>query len=289
MFWKLIRIWLLLFSFDSAFGANILFFFTGGTYSHDISIWPLVVRLADRNHSVTFYSAHNKKPWDDPRIKIVTPPKIKEINSHYLSDVLAMRLEKQEAVMWFTIPTWSYEICEYLVTDPDKPETKELFSGTKFDLVILDSVLCDCGHIVAHYHNAKVIVSDSTSVFPWYHHIYGFPAESNWVPSTTTFFQYPMNLLNLVQNYFEPIYWTYTRRTQLYPKLDILAKGLLQKNNVPTFLELERKAEMVFLNTHPSVEFPRSLPPNVIQTGGMQVWGQKNMDLPKVSLIISGV
>lgn len=263
--------------------ANILFFFTGGTYSHDISIWPLVVQLADRNHSVTFFSAHKKKPWRDDRVKVLNPPKIEEINNRYLGDTLKMRLQYQERALWDSIAPWSYEICEYILTNPEKSETKEIFYGQKFDLVILDSVLCDCGHIVGYYHKAKVIVSDSTSVLPWFPHVYGFPPEPSWVPVISTFFQYPMSVVNIIQNYFEPLYWTFIRRTQFYPKLELLMKGLLETSNeVPSFLELERRAKLIFINTHPSIELPHVLPPNFIQIGGMQMWGQSNATIPSV-------
>ncbi|CAG7827820.1 unnamed protein product, partial [Allacma fusca] len=47
-------------------GAKILFFFSGGTYSHKVSIWPFVAAMADRGHDVTFFSSFNKRPFEHP-------------------------------------------------------------------------------------------------------------------------------------------------------------------------------------------------------------------------------
>ncbi|ODN02587.1 UDP-glucuronosyltransferase 1-7, partial [Orchesella cincta] len=196
--------WTVFYIIPCANCANILFFFVGGTHSHDIPIWPLVVKLADRNHSVTFFSAHTRKPWKDPRIELLIPEEVKKINDRYLGDVMSLRLRGEERLVWESIPTWSYEICEYILRHPEVPE-----------------------------------------------------------------------------NYIEPYYWTYKRRTQFFPKLDKLMREFFETDNITSFEELERKTDLLFVNTHPSVELPRSLPPNIISVGGMQMYGQKNATIPK--------
>ena len=55
-------------------GANILFFFGMSTYSHRVPVWPLVEKLADKGHNITFLQPFaNKSPH--PKVTEIVSPK----------------------------------------------------------------------------------------------------------------------------------------------------------------------------------------------------------------------
>jgi len=55
-------------------GANILFFFGMSTYSHGVAAWPLVEKLANRGHNITFLHPYaNKTPH--PKVTEIVSPK----------------------------------------------------------------------------------------------------------------------------------------------------------------------------------------------------------------------
>jgi UDP-glucoronosyl and UDP-glucosyl transferase len=75
----------------------------------------------------------------------------------------------------------------------------------------------------------------------------------------------PDSILNEYMN----IKWLFWKRRLLLPQYDELARKELNLTNVPPIEELEKEISMFFLNTHFSSELPRSLPPFVVQVGGM--------------------
>ena len=56
---------------------------------------------------------------------------------------------------------------------------------------------------------------------------------------------------------------------QYYPKLDELFQETLGMPGIPSVSELERDTSLIFVNTHCSEEFARSLPPLFVPVGGM--------------------
>ena len=54
--------------------------------------------------------------------------------------------------------------------------------------------------------------------------------------------------------------------------------------NAPPIDEIVQKLEFIMVNSNEFVDYPRLLPPNVIQVGGLQIKEPK--DLPKVQLLL---
>jgi len=54
-------------------GANILFFFGMSTYSHRLAVWPLVEKLAEKGHNITFLQPFPNKTPHPNVTEIVSP------------------------------------------------------------------------------------------------------------------------------------------------------------------------------------------------------------------------
>ncbi|CAL8144001.1 unnamed protein product [Orchesella dallaii] len=261
-------------------GANILFFIGCGSPSHRISIMPLANGLADEGHNVTFV-VQEKPDGNDSKINYYVP---KEVTKHLkerrgsgnVLDLYWMRSKGLVIAMWFVIPWFGTTVCENLYNDPEYIVWLE---SNKFDLVIIDGLLNECGYGVAHLHNAKIILSSVSSVLPWAVEPLGIPDESSSIPDTM--FHFPSQ--NFFQRLFRaviPIIWQMYREYIYLPKLERITKEGLGVEDFPSFAEIERNVSLTFINTHVAQEYPRSLPPNVVPIGGIS-WVEKRKPLPK--------
>lgn len=68
---------------ESSNGENILFFHPVSTYSHRISVWPLVKKLVEKGHQITFISPFdNKTPL--PNVTDIKPEPMSSFVMKYI-------------------------------------------------------------------------------------------------------------------------------------------------------------------------------------------------------------
>lgn len=168
--------------------------------------------------------------------------------------------------------------CDVVYSDEDFVKwVKE----TKVDVLFIDALFNDCAYGMAHYWKAKIIIYDTTTAFAWFTETFGLPDETNWIPDMALYYPVEMTFSQRLRNALVPIAWDVYRKWKYLPYLEELTKEKLQLTNMPKFEEIERNTSLVFINTHYSEEFARSLSPNVIPIGGI-AWTEKRKPLPKV-------
>lgn len=69
-----------------------------------------------------------------------------------------------------------------------------------------------------------------------------------------------------------------------YPKLDKMLQEELNMPEMPSVQEIEKRTDLVFVNSHFSEEYARNLPPFVVNVGGLHIVDDKNEKLPTVIL-----
>lgn len=169
--------------------------------------------------------------------------------------------------------------CDVMYSDD---EYLNWVKDSKVDLVFIDALFNDCAYGMASHWKAKIILFQTSSAFPWFSEPFGVPDETNWIPDMALYYPVPMTFTQRVKNALMPIAWDVYRRWRYFPYLEQLTKEKLQITNLPSFEDIEKNVNLVFLNTHYSEEFARSLSPNVIAIGGI-AWKDKRKPLPKVS------
>jgi hypothetical protein len=58
-----------------------------------------------------------------------------------------------------------------------------------------------------------------------------------------------------------------------------------KSENVPSFYELDKNADLIVVNSHFATDFAYSLPPSVIQIGGMQTFLPEK-EIPSVKQVL---
>jgi glucuronosyltransferase len=91
---------------------------------------------------------------------------------------------------------------------------------------------------------------------------------------------YAMTIITIISTMFN----AFVPRS--YPEIwsNIKGKDLFHQPLPSNYEEMVKNISAVFINTHPSFSYPRTLPPQVIETGGIHCRPGKS--LPKVLLTI---
>ena len=162
-------------------GENILFFFCLSTYSHRVSAWPLVEKLAEKGHNVTFLQPYKNKNPPHPNVTdIVTPVEFaNEMNVDFIG--LRDKLGKQHTKLGpeciekfliskstllfyligsrlilflnYVVPLSAKKTCRWILSNP---QNRAWIETSKFDVVVVNGLFNDCGLILAHKYGAKV-------------------------------------------------------------------------------------------------------------------------------------
>ncbi|CAL8083081.1 unnamed protein product [Orchesella dallaii] len=246
---------------------NILFFWGMSGYSHRITIWPLVEKLADKGHNVTFFSPHHpKKPTVHPNITEIVPTNLfQDIGMGY--DPAEVRLKGGITAvenLWPSYLECGVQLCRRIAKDPD---ILNWLNSASFDLVVINGLFNDCGLAVAYKFNASTITYGTSSLFQWWEEVYGFPTEN--YPEFHYHLPVNMTFPQQVWNTFTPLYWSVFRSWYYLPLIESIIRPALNLPNMPSLLELDQRNSLLLANTHFSEEFPRSLPPWIVPVGGM--------------------
>jgi len=277
---------LLFLSNQGAFSANILFLFGGANVSHKINIWPFVIGLADKGHNVTFTSSSDRVITQHPRVTDIAPVAFLEYTKGlYTFDRVQARLDGEHWDLLspdFEDATTNF--CKVLLDAYERDATfRSLFQKDKVDLVIINAAFNECAYYLVHLLQVKFIVYSSTTLFPWFYHAYGAPHEASVIPDIMAMAGHPPGILDRMWNVYRH-YKGYSRNRSFIGKLEELYRDKVKTDiPPPALVEMERNASLVFLNTHYSIDFARSLPPVFVGIGGLQCWSEVG-ELPKVSL-----
>ncbi len=251
---------------------------------------PLMEALAGKGHNVTYLSPFaSSEDSTNSNVKAFIPKKWLQVLGSWDQQMGFYDIRKNNMLpfMWYGLRHMGVLSCESLYEDQDFLDWIKI--SPKFDLVITEASANECAYGLVRLWNAKLAIYSTTTTLPWMMDQYGFPDESSSV--SDTILNYPSwEEMTFVQRFINavcPLIFTLTWEYEYLPKLEeITRKGLgLEKEKseqLPGFMDVGRSASLVYLTTHFSIDFPRSLPPNVVEIGGA-VKPKKKKPLPKVA------
>lgn len=148
---------------------KILFFFGGGSYSHKHSAWPVATALAERGHDVTFLSSFQKSPSPNPKLRDLHSPTLQKLmsQSYDVDRFQERQLGRHLSILTTYAPT-TLKICEtILLNSSGDPILQDIIHNQNFDLVVINAIFGECGFILGHHYNAKMIVYDASIMLSW--------------------------------------------------------------------------------------------------------------------------
>jgi glucuronosyltransferase len=249
-----------------SYAANILFYWAFSGYSHRIAVWPLVEKLVEKGHNVTFFSP---TPSKNPNPKVVEVSSAAVLQRMQDSDFLGTRLKGgPQAVekLWESYFDIMISNCEVVLTDP---KTFDFFNNSNYDLIFVNSLLNDCAYGMVYKSKAKFIAYGSTAPYTWWTEAYGYPDEN--YPELQYHMPIEMTFVQRVFNALRPLYWHYFRYWYAFPRIDALLREKLNLPDMPSVADIEKNASLVLLNSNFIEDYPRSLPPSIVSVPGIHL------------------
>lgn len=154
-------------------------------------------------------------------------------------------------------------------------------SNTKFDVVVMEIFVNEAMLGFAESFNAPVIGFSTFGASKWTNDLVGTPSPLSYVPHPFLSFKDRMSFTerfgNTAMMIFEEIYMNLIylpQQEELYKlHFPLLTKSLH---------ELRKNVNLILLNSHVTLSYPRPYMPNMIEVGGLHIKRQSS-PLPQVS------
>lgn len=255
-----------------------------GSASHKITLIPVISALAERGHHVTFLTSKPTPQFKgDGNIREIIVKMDKEFtvkdfktnNSSFFQGVVERPLSTKLAFlgMFRDVPV---HIIERTL---ENAEVKQMMETENFDLAIISLVSLYAGYPLAWHFKCPFILVSPNVIFSDMPFIMGDYEHTEYVPFMLAPYSDRMSFMQRSLN---------TAITHLFVNLPrlLLFSGynkIIQKHvpDFPSIEALEKNISVVFTNSHPSITYPRALPPGVIEIGAIHC--QQPKPLPNVS------
>ena len=161
-------------------------------------------------------------------------------------------------------------------------ESKDL----NFDLIVMEAVFSDCFLQFGHKFKARIIKFCTFGGTHWMGYWVGNPSPFSYVPYGFSDFNDRMGFWERFLNTFYGIFFHLGRQFYFLPRMEKVVRPFFKEadSSLPHLSELDATStDLLLLNSHFSISYPRPLIPNVIQVGGLHVTEPNK--LPEVSML----
>ena len=148
------------------------------------------------------------------------------------------------------------------------PRIKDLIDNLQFDLVMISEANPFVGYAMAWHFKAPFIMLSPNVLFPGRASSLGDSEQYSYAPFLFTRFSDKMTLIQRMTNMLASKAFDYVHNRMHEPTI----RSIIQNKVIPDcppLYDVEKNISLVFTNTHPSFTYPRTLPPQVIEVGGI--------------------
>nr|XP_029707945.1 UDP-glucuronosyltransferase 2B31-like [Aedes albopictus] len=283
-FWSLLCAVVTLVVIPAAVAENILFLQTLASRSHHIWNKQIFERLFDNGHNLTILSFEEEQSVPGKTFLVVkdfmakvmkdyegewdyTAEQSAFTNIHFMYDFYnkaSRLLTKEQAVL---------QLLEY-------PKT------FKFDLIIHDLTMGQfLLGFVEHFGNPPLVSLSAFNIPPHVTTMADAPLFTTYMPHYASSFDNRMFFMERVRN---TLYWAFDLfyRNRVYMANEDKRVKLLFGTNATSVKQIEKRSDIVLVNSDFSMDYYQVLPPNVIPVGGLHV-GRKEKVPPIVKQFIA--
>lgn len=246
---------------------NILAIFPHNGVSHDIFFSSVIQELALKNHEVTVINCFpiTKNYSNIRQILLQDSSEQHDLNitelyetmPYYFRDLYIARIYKSMA----------NDNCRKLM------KNKDIFNllkvGHKYDLVIVEQFVTDCGFALAHAFKAPTVGMSAHILMPWTYSRLGAPnnpaVTPNHIFGSGTNLNFWTRMKSAFINFYYECYYKYIIQKSDYE----IVKTVLPET--PDLEELAKNMSLILINQYFPFTGSRIYGPNVIEVGGLHV------------------
>lgn len=227
--------------------------------SHKISFMPIVEALAEKGHQVTVVTPFSP----DNQIENVKEIVVRN-NIFTEMDINWFQMSREGFFEFFmrTIQMFRMTMTNGYRQFVSNKEIKEIVESRAVDLVIVDAILNDFVLPIVDHLNVPYIFYSSAASVPWVMTAVNVPLQYASVPGGLGDSGIEMTFMERLENMLTTEIFLLVRKIFWLHALDDIA--IKDFPNTRTIAEIERDAQLCFLNSHPATAWSRPLPQHVI-------------------------
>ncbi len=291
LLWLLVHLFILL--DQPVEGAHILVLFPMASKSHKIAAVPFIEALAARGHKLSVISSFppGKEVPNINEFYIGGLPAIEKYFKEqydYEYDYFAEAIIQKDPItgindLMMEFPMYNNLVYEDLM---NSAEIKRILQDRDVDLVILDCLFNEVALPIVDSLNVPYIYHCSSGNLPWMTDLIdtlGGGKDYASVPYPNTPFNEVMTFWERITNLRVGETFRSARQKYIFDWVDDFAKNDFP-NARPSY-EIYKDVSLVIVNSHPTTDWPRSLPPVIIPIGAPHT--RPSMPLPSVNFFLN--
>jgi glucuronosyltransferase len=260
-------------------GSRILISAPFGTKSHKNMYVPLVKELVSRGHNITVITNYFTADFMDvENVREIVLEKLTVDMSQYPNAFDSLLSSSNwnwgtSHLLLLTMFKYPRLVTEVLYEDH---RVQEMMANERFNLVIVSQMVSTASAPLAWHFKAPLMVFSPNTLFPGMATILGDDEHTSYVPFMFTHFTDQMNLGQRIANTLVTKLCTFLQ--QWYEEITV--PSIVKEKGIagcPSIQNIIKNVTMVFTNSHPSFTYSRSLPPQVIEVGGIHCRPAKSL------------
>lgn len=258
---------------------KILGLFPFPSRSHYAMMDVIMVKLAEKGHSVTVYSPYpQKKPVANLREFSLANCKLShQPHDMSIDSINAMMASPLLGVFFMStmgnVSVESIQSCE--------PLQQLLESDETFDLFVTESFIYDVMLLFAHKFQVPFVSYIPNNLLPWHAERMGNPSNPSYVPSLVSGYLSNMNFWQRLHNSFIYTSSVFMHNLNTLKQNDETVKSILGPD-APSLYDTVRQTSIFFTYTHPSLNPVTPLVPGIVEIAGAHIKPAK--PLPSVCI-----
>nr|XP_022913025.1 UDP-glucuronosyltransferase 2B4-like [Onthophagus taurus] len=257
--------------------AKILAVLPAPSYSHYVTGSVLATELARRGHEVTVVSTFKPKTVPFGNYKFVEVKGIKDFLKKEENILHYFEFDNyNKPFISYVVHKFAYNVIEFFFNDENVKEF--IKSGGHYDVVFVDEFFNEALYGFCNLFKAACVNLCSVSPTIWCNRPTGNIGMASYSSGMGTNYSPKMSFFQRLHNLFLFIAEEFIYHGYHIPKME----KLLHKSfpNSPPLYDLIYNISMVFVNSHPAMNAPLPLTPNMIELAGMHLDGMKNEKIP---------
>ena len=254
-------------------GSRILVVAPHGTKSHHGMLVPIVAELARRGHQLTFinnYIADALQNVENVTDLIIDEMKIDPTQFPRFDEIISppslinkMRLAYRTISVISKAPTRTAKLVF------DDPRVRNLLiDNHQFDLLIISEANPFIGYAMAWHFKAPFILISPNTLIPGRAESLGDDEHYSYYPVFSTRFTDKMKLAERILNLITGKIFEWIHSVGPGPTV----RSIVQKKgipNCPPMHEIGKDVSLIFTYSHPTFTYSRTLPPKIVEIGGL--------------------
>lgn len=269
-----------LISISCGYSARILALYGRCSKSHKIAVMPILEELGRRGHQITLVSPYAPAAKVENIQEIV----LEELTtSAELKNINWFEMESRGIFQLFCIiPIMREFVRKAYGGLMNNEEFRSILRERNVDLVIYNAMFTDYAAIIAEHLQVPFVTHNSNPGFPFHLAAMGAPVDYASVPSISTEFDNHMTFFQRLANLVISESFELVCRYAITDLMEDMAREHFP--NASPIAKLQKMTSISIINSHPTTNWPRSLPPAVVPVAALHTRPAKS--LPEVNLLV---